>query len=134
MSDSSFLIDTGRDWWQKLDELQLKLKWRKMCKRREVNGRRRKILFDNWFPFHERWWKASIYRSLFNCAHSVAFQNQLIIISFVSPHRSFFSLPLTVWVDLWITMKCCYALNDAYTSGWLLVLLDKFHIVWTFKC
>lgn len=28
-------------------------------------------------------------------------------------------------------------LNDAYTSGWLLVLrgkIDKFHIVWTFKC
>lgn len=86
----------GCDWWQKLDELQLKLKWRKICKRREVKERRRKILFDNWFPFHERRWKASIYRSLFNCAHSVAFQNQLIIISspFSYSPASFASLSL----------------------------------------
>lgn len=78
-------------------------------------------------------------RSLFNCAHSVAFQNQLIIISFIL--RCFFFLYtflLFFWwlpktADLWTaTMRCCYAPNDAWLLVFQISFIEHGHIVWTF--
>lgn len=84
-------IYIGRDWWQSLDELQLKLKWRKKQTRRI---RKTFFLIIDFLSYSES--LSFNTRSLFNCAHSVAFQNQLIVISFILrclSARSSFGLP-----------------------------------------